>query len=82
MSEENVTTKAELVVNNQKKPEATSDERKQSISFLTMRMKPDTNPPKLQQGALTDGAKHFDQTINIIGAACWVAKTNNKNRSD
>jgi hypothetical protein len=47
--EENVALKAEPVLNNRKKPAITSDmtasdERKQSISFLMMRMKTDTNP--------------------------------------
>jgi hypothetical protein len=46
-----------------------------------MRMKPDANPSTLQQEALTDGVKHFNQTINTIGGAWRVAKTNNKNRS-
>jgi hypothetical protein len=41
--EENVAVNAEPVLNNGKKPAITSDKWKQSISFLTMRMKPDTN---------------------------------------
>jgi hypothetical protein len=40
----NVAVNAELVLSNGKKPAITSDKRKRSISFLMMRMKPDTNP--------------------------------------
>jgi hypothetical protein len=54
MIAENNATNAELAVNKLKKPGMTSDDWKQLIYFLTMRMKPDTNPLKCAKIAARD----------------------------
>jgi hypothetical protein len=46
--EENVAANAEPADNRRKKPNMTSNEKKQLTSFLMKRTKPDTNPSELQ----------------------------------
>jgi hypothetical protein len=67
MSEENGAAESALN-DNEKKPEMATDERKQLISFLVIRMKLETNSPELQRGALTDAARTFDRTKSTIGS--------------
>jgi hypothetical protein len=74
--EENVPANAVPAVNNRKKPEMTSNERKEMIIFLILRMKPGTDPPVLKRGALVEAAKNFDRSKCTMGRAWRVALQN------